>query len=140
MVKQTCEALHPLIHITHLFNRSVLRSVCRAVVRSYVRAFVFVFVLSPLRRSFTEHHFFMSRGYEFGLLTQYKATLTCLVFFPVQRVLPVKLAAAHTLCVFIRYNRRFEQRQELCCRLIKGDKSFNLCFPFGLLMCSPLVI
>ncbi|KAL9957888.1 hypothetical protein ACROYT_G034843 [Oculina patagonica] len=35
------------------------------------------------------------------------------------RVLPVKLAAAHTLCVFIRYNRRFEQRQELCCRLIQ---------------------
>ncbi|CAH3168182.1 unnamed protein product [Porites evermanni] len=35
------------------------------------------------------------------------------------RVLPVKLAAAHTLCVFIRYNRRYEQRQELCCRLIQ---------------------
>lgn len=35
------------------------------------------------------------------------------------RVLPVKSAAAHTLCVFIRYNRRFEQRQELCCRLIQ---------------------
>lgn len=35
------------------------------------------------------------------------------------RVLPVKLAAARTLCVFIRYNRRFEQRQELCCRLIQ---------------------
>lgn len=37
-----------------------------------------------------------------------------------QRVLPVKLAAARTLCVFIRYNRRYEQRQELCCRLIQG--------------------
>lgn len=60
MVKQTCEALHPLIHVTHLFNRSVLRSVCRAVVRSYVRAFVYVFVLSPLRRSFTQHHFAVS--------------------------------------------------------------------------------
>ncbi|XP_032233153.2 serine/threonine-protein phosphatase 4 regulatory subunit 4 isoform X2 [Nematostella vectensis] len=35
------------------------------------------------------------------------------------RVLPVKLAAARTLCVFIRYNRRYEQRQELCCRLIQ---------------------
>ncbi|KAK2560497.1 Serine/threonine-protein phosphatase 4 regulatory subunit 4 [Acropora cervicornis] len=44
------------------------------------------------------------------------------------RVLPVKLAAAHTLCVFIRYNRRFEQRQELCCRLIQEcgrGKSFR---------------
>lgn len=35
------------------------------------------------------------------------------------RVLPVKLAAARTLCVFIRYNRRSDQRQELCCRLIQ---------------------
>ncbi|XP_031572659.1 serine/threonine-protein phosphatase 4 regulatory subunit 4-like [Actinia tenebrosa] len=35
------------------------------------------------------------------------------------RVLPVKLAAARTLCVFIRFNRKFEQRQELCCRLIQ---------------------
>lgn len=44
------------------------------------------------------------------------------------RVLPVKLAAANTLCVFIRYNRRYEQRQELCCRLIQEcgrGKSFR---------------
>ncbi|KXJ20795.1 Serine/threonine-protein phosphatase 4 regulatory subunit 4 [Exaiptasia diaphana] len=44
------------------------------------------------------------------------------------RVLPVKLKAAHTLCVFIRFNRRFEHRQELCCRLIQEcgrGKSFK---------------
>ncbi|XP_071784695.1 serine/threonine-protein phosphatase 4 regulatory subunit 4-like isoform X5 [Asterias amurensis] len=35
------------------------------------------------------------------------------------RVLPVQLAAAHSLCVFMRYNRRLEQRQDICGRLIE---------------------
>ncbi|XP_077996015.1 serine/threonine-protein phosphatase 4 regulatory subunit 4-like [Glandiceps talaboti] len=35
------------------------------------------------------------------------------------RVLPVKRAAARTICVFVRHNRKLEQRQELCCRLIE---------------------
>ncbi|XP_072038249.1 serine/threonine-protein phosphatase 4 regulatory subunit 4-like [Amphiura filiformis] len=36
------------------------------------------------------------------------------------RVLPVQLAAARTLCVFMRYNRKLEQRQEICSKLIEG--------------------
>ena len=37
-----------------------------------------------------------------------------------QRVLPVQQAAARTLCVFMRYNRKLEQRQEICSKLIQG--------------------
>ena len=68
-------------------------------------------------------------------LVVFIATLfdTSLFFFGEQRVLPVKLAAARTLCVFIRYNRRFEQRQELCCRLIQGKTPAirSCCFILG---------
>ncbi|XP_022081590.1 serine/threonine-protein phosphatase 4 regulatory subunit 4-like isoform X2 [Acanthaster planci] len=34
------------------------------------------------------------------------------------RVLPVQLAAARTMCVFMRYNRKLEQRQDMCGKLI----------------------
>ena len=47
----------------------------------------------------------------------------------------MKLAAAHTLCVFIRYNRRYEQRQELCCRLIQGMASAKHVFVFHFFLC-----
>ncbi|XP_070577702.1 serine/threonine-protein phosphatase 4 regulatory subunit 4-like isoform X14 [Ptychodera flava] len=67
------------------------------------------------------------------LITQFECLPKCLTsdqiyykFLPVlfkhlttNRVLPVKLAAARTICVFIRHNRKLEQRQELCCRLIE---------------------
>ncbi|XP_071963727.1 serine/threonine-protein phosphatase 4 regulatory subunit 4-like [Antedon mediterranea] len=36
------------------------------------------------------------------------------------RVLPVKRAAVRTLCVFMRYNRKQEHRQEICSRLIQA--------------------
>ena len=41
--------------------------------------------------------------------------------FPQQYVLPVKLAAARTLCLFIRHIRKADQRQELCTRIIEGN-------------------
>ncbi|XP_069772279.1 serine/threonine-protein phosphatase 4 regulatory subunit 4 isoform X2 [Narcine bancroftii] len=34
-------------------------------------------------------------------------------------VLPVQRASARTLCVFVRYNRKQEQRQEICSKLIE---------------------
>ncbi|XP_038046953.1 serine/threonine-protein phosphatase 4 regulatory subunit 4-like isoform X2 [Patiria miniata] len=34
------------------------------------------------------------------------------------RVLPVQLAAARTICVFMKYNRKLEQRQDMCGKLI----------------------
>nr|XP_002737817.1 PREDICTED: serine/threonine-protein phosphatase 4 regulatory subunit 4 [Saccoglossus kowalevskii] len=67
------------------------------------------------------------------ILTQFSCLPKCLTsdqiyykFIPMMfkhittnRVLPVKLAASRTVCVFIRHNRKLEQRQELCCRLIE---------------------
>ncbi|XP_065845181.1 serine/threonine-protein phosphatase 4 regulatory subunit 4-like isoform X2 [Oscarella lobularis] len=43
-------------------------------------------------------------------------------------VLPVKLAACKTLCVIIRHNRKLEQRQEMCHRLVEelgASKSYR---------------
>uniref|UniRef100_A0A4W3GX70 Protein phosphatase 4 regulatory subunit 4 n=1 Tax=Callorhinchus milii TaxID=7868 RepID=A0A4W3GX70_CALMI len=34
-------------------------------------------------------------------------------------VLPVQRASARTLCVFVRHNRKLEQRQEICCKLVE---------------------
>lgn len=46
---------------------------------------------------------------------------TChIVYFFVQAVLPIKRAAAYTLIVFIRYNRRQEQRFDLVTWIIEG--------------------
>lgn len=38
-----------------------------------------------------------------------------------QKVLPVQKEAARTFCVFLRYNRKQEQRQEMMERLIQGQ-------------------
>ena len=47
-------------------------------------------------------------------------TLT-LHFFVFQRVIPVKKAAGKTLCVLIKNNKRTDQRNELCKRIIQGS-------------------
>ncbi|XP_072424382.1 serine/threonine-protein phosphatase 4 regulatory subunit 4 isoform X6 [Chiloscyllium punctatum] len=36
-----------------------------------------------------------------------------------KNVLPVQRASARTLCVFVRYNRKQEQRQEICSKLVE---------------------
>lgn len=40
-----------------------------------------------------------------------------------QKVLPVQKEAARTFCIFLRYNRKQEQRQEMMERLIQGQSS-----------------
>ncbi len=40
-----------------------------------------------------------------------------------QKVLPVQKEAARTFCMFLRYNRKQEQRQEMMERLIKGQNT-----------------
>jgi len=47
---------------------------------------------------------------------------TSSVLFRFQRYLPVKVAAACTVCVFIRHNRKRTLRDEMCERLIQGDQ------------------
>ncbi|EDV28631.1 uncharacterized protein TRIADDRAFT_51742 [Trichoplax adhaerens] len=46
-----------------------------------------------------------------------------------QYVIPVKLAAARTLCVFLRYNTKADQKKEICQRLVddygKSDSYLN---------------
>ena len=38
-----------------------------------------------------------------------------------QRYLPVREAAACSVCVFIRHNKKVEQRTEMCNRIIQGS-------------------
>lgn len=44
----------------------------------------------------------------------------CNLFSFLQKYLPVREAAACAICVFIRHNKKVEQRTEMCHRLIQG--------------------
>jgi len=46
-------------------------------------------------------------------------------YFP-QYVLPVKHAAAHTLCVFLRHNRRQDQRHDMITWMIEGLEQYGM--------------
>lgn len=46
--------------------------------------------------------------------------------FSFKNVLPVQKAAARTLCVYLRYNRKQEQRHEVIQKLIERKPSFSL--------------
>lgn len=43
----------------------------------------------------------------------------CISFLSFKNVLPVQKAAARTLCVYLRYNRKQEQRHEVIQKLIE---------------------
>lgn len=50
----------------------------------------------------------------------------CVPFISLKKVLPVQKAAARTLCVYLRYNRKQEQRHEVIQKLIERKIIFPL--------------
>lgn len=70
--------------------------------------------------------FFLILEFLYGFSHILSDVFNCVPFIPFKNVLPVQKAAARTLCVYLRYNRKQEQRHEVIQKLIERKMIFPL--------------